>query len=179
MRFAMPFGGTICLTIMGSVFNNKLAGSDALSAAGAADIGGKGGGFDAHNTQSLSNIASLPDAVQDRIRMAGKDAVMWAFIAIMPIMGISLVTGMFLGNVWIKEKGGTGDEEKRVEEEEDEVGSSEVIYVPYLWALMKVSFFYFVVWMILIWPVRAMSIRINIPPGHSLIEKDRSELLQR
>lgn len=152
MRFALPFGGTLGLTIMGSVFNNKLAGSPALSSAGGAGgIGGQGG-FDAHDTQSLTTLANLPDAVQDKVRMAGKDAVMWAFISIMPIMGISLVTGLFLGNVWIKKKGPKDDEEKREPEEEEDAGSSQVIYVPYLWALLKVSFLSnCLVCMMLIW----------------------------
>jgi hypothetical protein len=143
MRFAMPFGGTLGLTIMGSVFNNKF---DRVSA-----LAGLGGNLSVHDTQSLGAIADLPPAVQEIVRNAGKDAVMWAFISIMPIIAISLVSGMFLGNVWIKPTGETGQQERRVEEgqeknksEGNDVGdddgskTSEVIYVSYLYALFKV-----------------------------------------
>lgn len=132
MRFAMPFGGTLGLTIMASVFNNKFSG--ASSSSGLA-------GLNVHNTQSLSAIANLPAAAQQVIRARGKDGVMWAFISIMPIMGISLVSGLFLGNVWIKPK--SKQDGRRVEEGQGQIGDdetqyNEVIYVPYLYALLKV-----------------------------------------
>ncbi|KAE8371080.1 major facilitator superfamily domain-containing protein [Aspergillus bertholletiae] len=128
MRFAQPFGGTLCLTIMGSVFNNKFAQSSIVSRGASA-----GGDLDVHDSNSLSFIADLPADAQRSVRMAGKDAIMWAFIAILPIMGLSLVTGLFIGNVWIKPK--PKDEEQR-DAWEDEGSHSEVIYVPYLWALL-------------------------------------------
>ncbi|KAL4966515.1 putative MFS multidrug transporter [Aspergillus stella-maris] len=140
LRFAMPFGGTLGITIMGSVFNNKLA-------SGIASIPGVSGGDSvsaedlAHGgTDSLSFIADLPPSLQEAVRMKGRDAIMWAYIAILPILGISLVTGLFLGNVWIKKKCRT--EESNVEggatqEEEGRTGESEVIYVPYLYAVFK------------------------------------------
>ncbi|KKA25045.1 Permeases of the major facilitator superfamily [Rasamsonia emersonii CBS 393.64] len=133
MRFAMPFGGTLGLTIMGSVFNNKFSGASSSS--------GLAGGLNVHSTQSLSAIANLPAAAQQVIRARGKDGVMWAFIAIMPIMGISLVSGLFLGNVWIKPASKSGQQDgRRVEEgrgDDDETQYNEVIYVPYLYALLK------------------------------------------
>ncbi|KAH8700591.1 putative MFS multidrug transporter [Talaromyces proteolyticus] len=132
MRFALPFGGTIGLTIMGAVFNNKWSNSFALSSA---TTSGSSGAFDAHNTNSLDSINSLPQSVQQVIRDAGKDAIMWAFIAIMPILGISLVTGFFLGNVWIKPKKNDGEEAGKADAK-----TSEVVYVPYLYALFKASF---------------------------------------
>lgn len=135
MRFALPFGGTLSLTIMGAVFNNKLSGMSP-SGAGA----GSGPGFNAHNSESLSFIANLPDAVQHAYRIAGKKAVMWAFISIMPILGISVVTGLGIGNVWIRKKKGQRETEteKGAGAGEEDGSSSEVIYVPYLWALLKV-----------------------------------------
>ena len=146
MRFALPFGGTLGLTIMGSVFSNKMAGSllDSGSAA-SASASASAGGIDANNPQSLAYIAGLPSAeqmavrmAQMAVRMAGKSAVKWAFIAIMPIMGISLVTGLFLGNVWVKKRPRGSDEEKDAGSGDDE-GVSEVIDVPYLWALFMVT----------------------------------------
>jgi hypothetical protein len=135
MRFAQPFGGTLALTIMGAVFNNKWSGSSALSNSNSS--GSAASSFDPHNTDSLDSISALPQNVQDIVRNVGKDAIMWAFIAILPILGISLVTGLFLGNVWIKP---SKESKKDTEKGKREAGTSEVIYVPYLYALFKVSF---------------------------------------
>ncbi|PIG83792.1 MFS multidrug transporter [Aspergillus arachidicola] len=126
MRFAQPFGGTLSLTIMGSVFNNKFARASVVSG---------GGGLDVHDTNSLAFIADLPEEAQRSVRLAGRDAIMWAYIAVLPIMGLSLVTGLFIGNVWIKPKSKV-DEERR-DGLAEEGSHSEVIYVPYLWALLK------------------------------------------
>ena len=146
MRFAMPFGGTISLTIMGSVFNNKFGG-----AVGSAGSGNGTGNLNVQDTSSsLSFIDALAPEKQLVVRDMGRDAIMWAYIAIMPIMGISLVAGLVMGNVWIKpvDKGmddmlGDGG---RIEEgvvQEEGKGHSEVVYVPFLWALLKVSFMLF------------------------------------
>ncbi|KAF7586337.1 hypothetical protein BBP40_009047 [Aspergillus hancockii] len=125
MRFAQPFGGTLCLTIMGSVFNNKFARTSIVSGSGNLDV---------HDTNSLAFITDLPAEAQSAVRMAGRDAIMWAFISVLPIMGLSLVTGLFMGNVWIKPK--PRDEEQH-DTSEDQSNHSEVIYVPYIWALLK------------------------------------------
>lgn len=141
MRFALPFGGTIGITVMGSVFNNQLASGIAAvpgldgSASGTGDVSaglGSGGG----TASSLDFVNGLPGPQQEGVRIAGRDAIMWAYIGILPILGISLVTGLFLGNVWIKSK----KEKTRVEEGggENRAGESEVIYVPYLYAVLKV-----------------------------------------
>lgn len=166
MRFALPFGGTLALTIMGSVFSNHLAGSQVMARlrnanASALDAGARGG-LDA---QSLEYIAGLPAAVQEGVRGAGRDAVVWAFVAIMPIMGLSVVTGLFLGNVWIKRR--KSDEEKEVVE-----GTGEVVYVPYLWALMKVSLSWF--WLRDADMDRAMSTHTNTPASPSPTASDRN-----
>ncbi|KAE8156343.1 major facilitator superfamily domain-containing protein [Aspergillus tamarii] len=128
MRFAQPFGGTLSLTIMGSVFNNKFAQASVVS-------GSAGGGLDVHDSNSLAFIADLPAEAQRSVRLAGRDAIMWAYISVLPIMGLSLVTGLFIGNVWIKPKSKKDEEQRDVSE--DESSHSEVIYVPYLWALFK------------------------------------------
>ncbi|KJK65080.1 drug resistance transporter EmrB/QacA subfamily protein [Aspergillus parasiticus SU-1] len=126
MRFAQPFGGTLSLTIMGSVFNNKFARASVVAG---------GGGLDVHDTNSLTFIADLPEEAQRSVRLAGRDAIMWAYIAVLPIMGLSLVTGLFIGNVWIRPKSKVDEEQRDGLEEEG--SHSEVIYVPYLWALLK------------------------------------------
>jgi hypothetical protein len=153
MRFALPFGGTLGLTIMGSVFNNKFSVvTDQLQANGLQNTS-----YSNNSTNSLNSITELPQAVQDIVRAAGKNAVMWAFISIMPIMGISLFTSFFIGNVWIKRKKGkpeTGDEKPKSgerqedllqngynnddDEDDEEIRETDVIYIPYLYAMFKV-----------------------------------------
>lgn len=135
MRFSLPFGGTLALTIMGSVFNNKMA-----------EIfrpGSGKGGLDLHNTgQSLEAIDKLPPDIQNYVRNLAKNAVMWAFISIIPIMAISLVAVFFLGNVWIKSKKAKEEAERKAAEHGkigEAIVSSEVIQVPFMWALITVS----------------------------------------
>lgn len=122
MQVSLPFGGTIGLTIMTSVFNNKFGDSAAVQG-----LGDGGTPLNVHDQSSLSMLDGLSAAAQEAIRAAGKDAIMWAFIAILPIMGVSLLTGLIMGNVWVNvvEDGGEA--------------RSEVIHVPYLWAVAKVS----------------------------------------
>ncbi|KAI9040046.1 putative MFS multidrug transporter [Aspergillus affinis] len=149
MRFAMPFGGTISLTIMGSVFNNKFqAAVGSHNHSGSVAESGRGSGnLNMQDTSSsLSFIDGLASDEQVVVRNMGGDAIMWAYIAIMPIMGVSLLVGLVMGNVWIKPDDGKSDisRDRRVEEEQvgvevaqEEMRHSEVIYVPFLWALVK------------------------------------------
>ncbi|KAG5289492.1 MFS multidrug transporter [Histoplasma ohiense] len=136
MRFCLPFGGTLALAIMGSVFNNKMASIFHPSSQS------QSGRFDIHSGKSLDDINKLPPEVQEHIRNTGKDAVMWAFISIMPIMVISFVSGIFLGNVWIKKKRGESVDQRGQAsstppaDDEENIESNEVVYVSYLWALL-------------------------------------------
>lgn len=99
MDFALPFGGTLAIAIMSSVFYNKFTTSlGALSdQVGASNI-------TSHSTQSLQGIDALPPAAQDFVRQKAAHAVMWSFISVIPIMGLSVTAAMMLGNVWIKPK---------------------------------------------------------------------------
>ena len=100
MRFALPFGGTIGLAIMGYVYNNKMAKYSSMASTSSVGIGGGfGGGKD---SASVTIIDNLPPAERDAIREAAKEAVKWAFIAILPILGLSNIASLFLGNVYIK-----------------------------------------------------------------------------
>lgn len=141
MRFALPFGGTIGITIMGSVFNNKLSSGIAsvpgLDGSVSASAQGLGRGRGTADSGSLDFVNGLPVSQQEGVRIAGRDAIMWAYIAILPILGISLVTGLFLGNVWIKP---TKKTSPVIEEggAENRTGESEVIHLPYLYAVFKV-----------------------------------------
>lgn len=135
LEFAEPFGGTLGIAIMGSVFNNKF--SSGIASVGVGSAGDVSAQDVAHGgTRSLEFIDSLPSHVQKMVRLSGKDAIMWAYIAIMPILGISVFTGMFLGNVWIKPKSqpiGSGNGTQH-----EGKGQSEVVHVPYLYAVFKV-----------------------------------------
>ncbi|CAK7231357.1 hypothetical protein SEUCBS140593_007898 [Sporothrix eucalyptigena] len=81
VSFALPFGGTVTLTLMSTVFNNK-------------------GG-------SSSDTATV------------RNAIMWAFIAVIPFMWVSVILTTFLGNVWILKD-----------------DTHEVVTKPYLWSLL-------------------------------------------
>ncbi|KAI1618671.1 hypothetical protein EDD36DRAFT_38925 [Exophiala viscosa] len=111
LRFSMPFGGTIALTIMGSVFQNQMSlyfGSNSVN-----------GSIDVHNQASLEAIGSLPKAEQEAIRAQGATATMWAFISILPILGLSLVASMGLGNVWIPKRKSNDEDQEKGEVRED------------------------------------------------------------
>ena len=81
VSFALPFGGTVTLTLMSTVFNNK-------------------GG-------SSTDAATV------------RDAIMWAFIAVIPLMWVSVFLTTLLGNVWILKD-----------------ATHEVVTKPYLWSLL-------------------------------------------
>ncbi|KPI45540.1 putative MFS-type transporter YusP [Cyphellophora attinorum] len=95
-RFAHPFGGTLALTVMGAVFQNKMA--------KVFDSVGGDGGFDMHNTASLDALNEQSEEVQRVVRAAGADAVMWAFVSVLPFLGLSLLANLGLGNVWISKR---------------------------------------------------------------------------
>ncbi|KAL4904049.1 hypothetical protein BDW74DRAFT_155065 [Aspergillus multicolor] len=145
LRFALPFGGTLGITVMGSVFSNKFA--EGVGEIVGADAGGGNDTVSASDlahggTSSLSFIDALPPAIRDRVRIKGRDAIMWAYIAILPILGLSVLTGLLMGNVWIgkRAKKTAAEEEGTLEAAESAgagPGESEVIYVPYLYAVFK------------------------------------------
>ncbi|KAL2429984.1 hypothetical protein ABEF95_013695 [Exophiala dermatitidis] len=57
-----------------------------------------------HNNDSLDAISKLPPAEQLAIRKQGATATMWAFVSILPILGLSIFASAALGNVWISKK---------------------------------------------------------------------------
>jgi hypothetical protein len=116
LRFALPFGGTLALTIMGSVFQNQMAdvfGSSSTNGASGANSNGTAI-INLHTEASLDSISQLPAAEQATIRAQGATATMWSFISILPILGVTLIASLGLGNVWISKKKG-GDAEKKGE----------------------------------------------------------------
>ncbi|EXJ80954.1 hypothetical protein A1O3_07242 [Capronia epimyces CBS 606.96] len=115
LRFALPFGGTLALTIMGSVFQNQMSdyfGSSTVNS-------GSNGTFSMHNQASLNTIATLPAGEQNLIRSQGATATMWAFISIIPILGLGLLASIGLGNVWISKKPSANTDPEAGEVRED------------------------------------------------------------
>jgi len=93
LSFAGPFGGTIALTVMGSVFQNKLS---------AYFAGGNGSSsFEINSPTALEAINDLPPEILEQFRSAAANAVSWSFISILPFLGISILAALMLGNVWI------------------------------------------------------------------------------
>src|SRR5436190_1676969 len=117
MDFALPFGGTLALAIMGAVFNNKMTSVKGL------DL------FRVHNTESLHSISQLPRQAQDVIRNAGKKVIMWAFVSITPLMVLSVLAASSLGNVWI------GSRKAKKVVGEDKLAPSAVLHTSYLMAI--------------------------------------------
>ncbi|KAH7377465.1 major facilitator superfamily domain-containing protein [Cadophora sp. MPI-SDFR-AT-0126] len=96
MRFSLPFGGTIALAIMNSVFQNRLG--DISSTTPDAD---NAGAAKSQWRESLESLSSLPEALSNAIRSQAVTGVMWAFISIAPIVAVATIMAAFLGNVWI------------------------------------------------------------------------------
>lgn len=140
MRFAMPFGGTLGLTIMNAVFNSKFA--SATSSLSLPSGSGNIGNIIAQDSQSLDAITKLPSALQTAVREAGRSGVKWAFISILPLLGLSILACFVLGNVWIKhkvKKGEAASSTSSGQGEKQDTRASAVVYVPYLYALLKVT----------------------------------------
>ncbi|EXJ58460.1 hypothetical protein A1O7_05885 [Cladophialophora yegresii CBS 114405] len=121
LRFAMPFGGTLALTIMGSVFQNQMSEYFGADAVGVTNGTSGATTFNLHTQASLDLINELPSEIQEAIRAQGATATMWAFISILPISALSLLASLFLGNVWISgTKKETKMNERHIENEEQE-----------------------------------------------------------
>jgi hypothetical protein len=93
LSFAGPLGGTIALTVMGSVFHNQMSTYFA---------GGNGSSsFDFNSPAALDAIRSLPPGQLEHFRSAAANAVSLLFISILPFLAITILAALMLGNVWI------------------------------------------------------------------------------
>jgi hypothetical protein len=80
--------------------------------------------------------------LQAAVREAGRRGVEWAFISILPILGLSVFACFVLGNVWIKhqvKKGEVASSTSSGQSEKQDTRASAVVHVPYLYALLKVT----------------------------------------
>lgn len=89
MRFAMPFGGTLALTIMNAVFNSRFTSATSSLALSIGSVNS------AQDTQSLDTIGKLPSKLQATVRAAGRGAVGWAFISMLPYLGSVFLLALF------------------------------------------------------------------------------------
>jgi hypothetical protein len=95
LSFAGPFGGTIALTVMGSVFQNKMS---AYFGDGNSSFK-----FDVSSPTALETINDLPPEKLEQFRSAAANAVSWSFISILPFLATSIIAALMLGNVWISQ----------------------------------------------------------------------------
>ncbi|KAH8820521.1 hypothetical protein F5884DRAFT_52681 [Xylogone sp. PMI_703] len=85
LAFAALLGGTLSMTIMGTVFNNK---SSLTISSHSSSL-----------NSTISSIDSLPAATQAAIRKNARDGVVWSFISILPFLWICVLAALSLGNV--------------------------------------------------------------------------------
>lgn len=78
LSLAFPLGGTIGLTIMSTVFNNTSR-------------------FDSES--DFSTIRDLPPDLQAEYKHSAKMGIVWAFVAITPLLLLAWFCTFFLGNV--------------------------------------------------------------------------------
>lgn len=130
LSFMLPLGETMGISIMGSVFSNKLSTFLAQIArhAGGAALGGSG-------IPSSELLDSLPTVVKKEVQEAAAKAVMWALISVLPFMGLAVVAAVFMGNVWI------GKAEKKAKDRKmgRKAEKGKVMYGVYLLALCMQS----------------------------------------
>jgi hypothetical protein len=90
VSFFRSLGGIVALTVMASVVNNKL-------------ISALGGGISLSSSfTSLNSIQNLPPAVQQQVQNAFANAVKWAYIAMIPFVGLAAVGVLFLRDVKVE-----------------------------------------------------------------------------
>ncbi|KAK6516129.1 hypothetical protein TWF506_006039 [Arthrobotrys conoides] len=124
MGFVLPLGGTLGLTMMGSVFNNELNAGFRRIGAGSAGLDGKETGKSA---QSIDEIHNLPEPILKMVEEVAKKAVVWSYVSIIPLIALAGVVACFLGNVQI-----TGASLEDVQQRK-----GEVVDEPYLFWLLK------------------------------------------
>lgn len=89
ISFFRTLGGIIALTLMSSVVNNKIASSVPE-------------GETTASLDSLPKINALPLAIQDQIQSVLANGIRWAYIALIPFAGISVISTVFLREVKIE-----------------------------------------------------------------------------
>jgi hypothetical protein len=128
LSFMLPLGETIGISMMGSVFSNKLS-------IFLAQINARHTGFSLPTSgpPSLDLLNSLPAVAKHDVQNAAAKAVTWALLSVLPFVGLSIVASIFLGNVWI----GKAGKEAKNGKAEIEADNGQVMYGMYLVALLN------------------------------------------
>ncbi|TGJ70560.1 hypothetical protein EYR41_002594 [Orbilia oligospora] len=124
MGFVLPLGGTLGLTMMGSVFNNELNAGFRRIGAGTAGLDGK---ETRKSAQSIDEIHKLPEPILRMVEEVAKKAVVWSYVSIIPLIALAGIVACFLGNVQI-----TGASLEDVQQRR-----GEIVDEPYLFWLLK------------------------------------------
>jgi len=96
LSFTLPLGETIGISMMGAVFGNKF--DQYLRAI---DLGNGSQFTSSTRPTNLATLQSLSPTAQEAVQNAAARSVMFAFVSILPFMGLSIIAAVFLGNVWI------------------------------------------------------------------------------
>lgn len=83
--FAVPFGGTLAMTLMSTVFFNKV-------------------GFSLNASPTQPGLPKLPPDILGPLEDKIRNGVVWAFISILPFMWLCVLAATTLGNVKITRK---------------------------------------------------------------------------
>lgn len=123
LSFMLPLGETIGISMMGSVFTNKLGiylrNIDRTDSALSLPTSGPA---------NLDLLNNLPPATKEAVQNAAARAVMWALVSVLPFVGLSIIASVFLGNVWIGKSAKSADGDKPDRERE----KGKVMYASYL-----------------------------------------------
>jgi hypothetical protein len=128
LSFMLPLGETIGISMMGSVFSNKLA--TFLTEVNTQNTGLS---LPTSTPPSIDLLNSLSPAAKQGVQNAAAKAVMWALISVLPFVGLSIIASAFLGNVWIGKAGGKDGKAGQ------EAEKGKVMYGVYLLALVTGS----------------------------------------
>ncbi|KAF1840755.1 MFS general substrate transporter [Cucurbitaria berberidis CBS 394.84] len=130
LSFMLPLGETIAISMMGSVFSNKL--NTFLSRI---HDPANGVSLPSSGPPSLDLLNNLPPAAKTAVQQAAARAVMWSLISVLPFVGLSVIASAFLGNIWIGRGAKKAKNGKPAQQEE----RGKVMYSSYLLALFTGS----------------------------------------
>ena len=125
LSFMLPLGETVGISMMGSVFSNKLGTFLQQINRGS---GSAGVVLPVSGIPSLALLNSLPPNVKEKVQDAAAKAVMWALVSVLPFVGLAIVATAFMGNVWIGRAAGEASGDKGAVEAE----KGKVLYGIYL-----------------------------------------------
>lgn len=129
LSFMLPLGETIGISMMGSVFSNKLSTSLTSLAQRSPNLNIPSG------VPSLDILNNLPAAAKNDVQNAAARAVMWSLVSVLPFVGLSILASIVLGNVWIGKSAVEAKDDKPARAEE----KGKVMYGLYLPALFSGS----------------------------------------